>query len=91
MYLPPHSSCTVSCVFQFVAVLQCVAVCCIVLQCVAVCCSVLHNQFEALVCNVPLLPPTSHVGLCVLQSGAVCFSSVLQRVAVCCIVLQCVA
>jgi len=59
-------------------VLQCVAVCCSVLHCVAVRCRVLQCVAVLLKSNVSLIG--SHHMCC----------SVLQRVAVCC-VLQCVA
>jgi len=75
-------------------VLQCVAVCCSVLQCVAVCtgfASVLLNTFHVLreLNSSKETHTTSKRDLHSLQRVASC--SVLQRVAVCCSVLQCIA
>ena len=69
--------------------------CCSVLQCVAVCCSALrrvvtYRSFTIAVC----ICVAECCGLCVATFVAVCFvacDSMLQRVADCCSVLQCVA
>jgi len=81
---------------EVASVVQCVAVCCSVLQRVAVCCSVLQclstgsaaSLVPALLvcCGVFLGSTTSLVSTTFLE-----VASVLQCVAVCCSVLQCVA
>jgi len=86
------------CVAVCCSVLQCVAVC---LQWVAVCCSVLAVRCSALQCvAVHCGVSASFIGALSLLRGAVrysvlqynsvcCCCSLLQRVAVCCSVLQC--
>jgi len=69
------------------SVLQHVALCCIVLQCVAVRGSVCES--ERTTTSQSLLPNWERMGP-VLQCGAVCCNA-LQRIALSCCVLQCVA
>jgi len=72
-------------------VLQCVAVCCSVSQCIAVCCGVL--QYVAVCCQHVKNPKSQqYVAVyCNVQSSQTYHAQALQRVAMCCSVLQCVA
>jgi hypothetical protein len=78
-----------------------VAVCCSVLQCVAARCSVLQCSVEALCCSVMCKLQCAAVLRCSTRrkerdireevADIPCCSALLQRVAVCCSVLQCAA
>ena len=91
---PPTCICVAVCC----SVLQCVAVCCSVLQCVAVedvvCDTVCDAMIFGVCCSVLHLGPVPEEHPCATTDDARTtrhISLSLQRVAVCCNVLQCVA